>query len=963
MILVLCAANAGAQTRQIERYTYDEAGNIIGIEVATVDGPPQISAIEPDRVFAGDERRFTITGANLSGVSVSLDRAELTVSGVETEDATVELTLAASADIESGLATITLSSSAGSAAVDIEVRPALPRLLVDPLPPVLSPGGELQLDLALAEPAAAAWLLEIGTDDPAIASAGTDTIQLVEGQVSIPEGLVLTGGSTGSTRLRISTEGAVLLDTGVIVAEAAELEPGDWEFFARPLGLRKLRPVALTEFGPIAGLLKVRREFEPVIAELPADVAAAPLRIVRGAALTGLNPEVLDRNAGSATLTLIGTGLVDVNEVSITPPDGIEVLDLAAAADGESVAVELQIDPDAEVGLRRVEATAAGVRVHPVVPKADRFYLGGDLPRIDSIDPVVANPDSTVELTVRGTNFSSTSTLAIDPPDGIVIDEPVYIAGTQERIVADVHIAAGAAIGSRRVQVTSAAGSSAQEMTPANTLELRGEALETFPLFGTRHLRIFRGSAEIPESAHLASAPLRIGKGALVTEVEPRVLETGRMKRLVIGGQGLDRVTGIAIEPGDGLLAGVPSGDDTVLEIEIEVDADAPRILHRLEVLTADGALPIQTPELAVLQVVSPLPVVEGVSPVAILPGAPAETVTISGRNFENTQAVRIIPQTDLQLGPISVSADGRQIMLDVAAAAGAETGPRVVQVETPAGESSTDASPGHQLYVGDPEERLITPLVSPLVGLERETEPVLVPRHAYAPLLGIEREFVPPVVEIEHLVAGSRTRVARGPVLFGIEPAIVPRGFDGELVIPGAELGLDVEVTIENGDGIAITGAASVEVNAQDQPFIRLPIAVDEQAPDILHRLVVTRPTADGSAPVPFGDPQAARLQVAGAAPVIESIEPIVTLPDRRFPLLIRGLNFQQASAVRVVPDQGIAVGTDLTINEAGTELTVNLDVGENAEPGPRLIQLVSPAGESSDTATAANTLTVVEP
>ncbi|MCA1778619.1 MAG: hypothetical protein LC637_04335, partial [Xanthomonadaceae bacterium] len=301
-------------------------------------------------------------------------------------------------------------------------------------------------------------------------------------------------------------------------------------------------------------------------------------------------------------------------------------------------------------------------------------------------------------------------------------------------------------------------------------------------------------------------------------------------------------------------------------------------------------------------------------------------------------------------------------ITLSIAAASNAGTGPRTVQVVTPAGASSTEPTAANRLYIGNPEQRLVTPLTAPVLGIARDAAPEPAIGLAYGPVVGLQKDVVENV-EITQMAFSDRAGVARGAVLLGIEPSIIPRGFQGELILSGVELGLSATVVIESGEGIEITGPVVVEADADDNRFVRVPVAVDEQAAALPHRLVVVEPGADGNAPISFVTARAGQLQVAGDAPVIASISPIVTLPDEVFSLLIRGLNFEQATAVRVTPDQGVSVGSQLSINADGTELSVSLDVSQAAEPGPRLIQVIAPSGETDGTATAANTLTIVEP
>jgi len=969
---LVLVANAWSQTRLIERYTYDTAGNVIGIDVQTVDGPPQVEAISPDRIFAGTQREFVITGLNLAGASVATDWPGLSVTAAQAGDERIDVTLVAASGAQAGVASLRVSTTAGSDTVEVRVRPPPPRLIANPLPLVVAAGGgQARLDLSLAEPASADWVFDVAIGDTAIATLARQQLQVAQGEVSIPDGVGVTGGNQGATRLLIRSEGQVLLDTSVIATPGIGLSSGQWQFFSMPLGVRKQRPIALLERGPVVGLLGVTRETVAAPIAISALAASPMLGVVRSAALTGVSPASVSRELGQAELTLLGVGLAGVDTVEIISDTGLLVSSPRPALDGRSVAVTLGIDAAASTGMRRVVARSGGQIIRSASVSADQFYLAGDLPRIDSIDPIVLNPGQTATLTVRGGHFSDTAQLQIQMPDGapgqVAIDQPLTIG--QDRIQAQIHVAADASPGSRRIRVVTAAGASSAELTPVNTLDIRLDNLVTYPLFDTRHLMVFKGEPPASEgpSVALTSGLLGITKGPLATDIQPRLLETGRATRVTISGQGLSAVSALVITPADGLTIGPVSGTDDLLEVAVEVAPDAARGLRRLQLATLGGRMPLAQPQLGVVQVVSPLPVVEGVNPVYIQPGAPARQITISGRNFQQALAVRVLPQTDLQFGALSVAADGSQIVLSISAAAAAATGPRVIQVETPAGATPTEPGVGNLLYVGDPMQRLATVLTTPLVGVRRQL-PVgggtVESRSVYGAVLGVNRSFVR-VTTTDRPVWSDRLGVARGPILFGIEPAIVPRGFAGDLILAGAELNPQIGVAFESADGIAITSPAVVATDAEGRPFVRIGIAVDAQAPAVAHRIRVADLSAGpGSAvAVPFVAPRASQLQVAGEAPLIQSISPILALPKQVLSLRIRGLNFAQATAVRVTPNQAIAVGSGLGINADGTELTVNLDIGEFAQPGPRLIQVLGPAGASSDVADASNTLTLIEP
>ena len=72
-----------------------------------------------------------------------------------------------------------------------------------------------------------------------------------------------------------------------------------------------------------------------------------------------------------------------------------------------------------------------------------------------------------------------------------------------------------------------------------------------------------------------------------------------------------------------------------------------------------------------------------------------------------------------------------------------------------------------------------------------------------------------------------------------------------------------------------------------------------------------------------------------------------------------LNGVNFQNASEIRVSPATGVAIGT-ISVSADSTSISVPFVIAANAPTGPRTIVVVTPAGETSAIAGLNNTLTI---
>jgi len=109
-----------------------------------------------------------------------------------------------------------------------------------------------------------------------------------------------------------------------------------------------------------------------------------------------------------------------------------------------------------------------------------------------------------------------------------------------------------------------------------------------------------------------------------------------------------------------------------------------------------------------------------------------------------------------------------------------------------------------------------------------------------------------------------------------------------------------------------------------------------------------------------------------AANAPVIQALSAASAKAGSTFTLTITGTNLTGATGVEFVQITGQGSGngmkgandftvSGIQVNTAGTQLTATVTISASASPGPRLVEVTSPNGESSTTLAAANTFTVM--
>jgi hypothetical protein len=372
------------------------------------------------------------------------------------------------------------------------------------------------------------------------------------------------------------------------------------------------------------------------------------------------------------------------------------------------------------------------------------------------------------------------------------------------------------------------------------------------------------------------------------------------------------------------------------------------------------GATPIPAAALSATQflVTAPQPQIDSVSPLFLQVGQPLAPLTIGGRNFQNTQAVRVLPPDGVTVGTPSVDGTATTIVVNISATASAALGPRVVVVDTAAGSTSAVATVNNTITLTNTAGTIFTPIMAPELGvvLEAPAAPVTtLIEPIFSGGVGVLLQEAPAPPATQSLaVTGIQLGVALGPVATGVQPAGVLAGTSGTLVVDGRSLGGVIAVALVPADGITF-GAPVVDGTGTQ---LSVPITVAAGAVEGWRAVVLS--TATGS--VPFADPARTQFYIGTATPALSSISPIVAAQGTGITLTVRGQGFRTATEVTASPSDGITIGAP-SVNALGTELTVPVSIAPNASLGAHVIRVSTPVGTSSAEAAPANTLTVIAP
>ncbi|HET7159829.1 MAG TPA: RHS repeat domain-containing protein, partial [Burkholderiales bacterium] len=517
------------------------------------------------------------------------------------------------------------------------------------------------------------------------------------------------------------------------------------------------------------------------------DAAGNILQVIAGAAaqapvISAILPNTLRRGETRA-FQITGTGLTGAHLSAADP--GLDITSLRVSA--RQILFNLTATMSAAIGSQLLTlsnaagSTTVAITVNPVQP------VLGMTPLPIAVPPTGAARSFFVSLSTPDNIAHVINIASANPAIATVSPASVtFIAGQTEAVVS----IAGVSAGTTAINLTSAT-------LPSTSV----------PVFVTSEFTGITTSFAQPLGVTLESAPggtstlvgpivspnVGVALGPYIAAVTPGVLVIGTGPTpVVISGAGLQGVTGVSIQPADGLSLGAISiaPDGLSVTVPVSVAADAPRTVRKVILTGAQQPYLPSRPDANQLLIAVPAPELSSIDPLVIAAGTTSATFTVRGRNLQNAQRVNISPPDHISLAaPPVVNADGTLLTTGISIALVATTGDRIVSVTTPSGTSSGVASPANTLRVVSEIQSIVTPVIAPLVGV----------------VLG---EPAPPTTSLS--TYSSHVGVTFGPTISARTPGAAIIGETVQLTLNGSELQAVSAVELIPSTGVTV-GAPSV--------------------------------------------------------------------------------------------------------------------------------------------------------
>jgi len=966
-LLVVSTANA-VTSRNYTGFQYDEAGNLISIESEVSNQPPQITSITPTTIRIGPAVAVSVIGTDLRSATIVPDSSNILIQNVTSTSTTVDFNLVATNATTLGTHQLTFSTPLGEVTASITIEPRLPVLFVSPSPLAASVNsGSNVLDIRLSSADIVEHVINFSIPNTSVATVSPASITIPVGSTTASVAVEVQPLSIGNTGVLISS--STLQDTSipVFITEPFVAPVGDNAFFSSILGVVLTPPPAPPELLPRGPFISELEVINPVEEEADTNdvgpVVSGVLGINVGNGLLSIEPNTVGMGGGTQTLTLTGVGLDAVSAVEILPNEGISIGAYVPEVDGTRATLDISVADGSVIGLRQLNLLIAGDVIPAVLPNSDRFRVTDAVPEIVSIDPIVIVRGTTSALlTVRGRQLHDVNALNITPASGMISATPQSNEdGTV--VTARITIPEDVTLGPRLISVSAAGGNSSQVLSPANTLTIVNAPGQNITPLSSLALGVVNGAEEEPVTTTLGpvvSNILGVTFGATVTDLSPRSQVIGTDFTLTISGEGFEADDTVSFQPADGISlgAGIVAADGRTITVPVSIASVAPQTVRNVQVLRAGLPLLASSASASQFLVTGLIPVLDSVTPTQIVIGATLSPVTLRGRFFDDVQQVRVLPADGISIGSPTVSADGNSLVVNISAAAGSAAGTRMVVVDTPAGSSSTVSTAANSLTLVNQVISVVTPLIANNLGIvleEQDVAPPVINRDTVSNLLGIivEQAIEPEVTPLD--TRSALLGVARGAFARQVQPSAAVAGNSIVLSVVGQALDLVTGVSFVPADGVTQTAAFTV---SPDGTSLTVPISIDVGA--VISPRAVVLTTANGD--LAFSDPSANQLSITDGAPEIISISPIQEQQGQTFNLLVRGVSLNDAITVTATPSTGIIFATNPVSNAAGTEVTIQMSLANDAPLGPRLITVVTPAGNTSVNLSPANTFTVLE-
>ena len=196
---------------------------------------------------------------------------------------------------------------------------------------------------------------------------------------------------------------------------------------------------------------------------------ATRVSVLQGAGVISSNPQ-LGAIGSSLLLTIAGVGLDQVTEFSLNPADDLLLpTGFNVNAEGTQLTAAIDVGIDAELTQREIVLTTTTGKLPFVNSDDSRLQITGLLPIIESIAPIQEFPGTNPTLVVRGFNLNNAVSIAVTPNNGDISFDTFSVNANGTEILVPMVISPSAVPGPRVITVTTLAGVTEDQATPANT--------------------------------------------------------------------------------------------------------------------------------------------------------------------------------------------------------------------------------------------------------------------------------------------------------------------------------------------------------------------------------------------------------------------------------------------------------------------------------------------------------------
>ena len=963
--------SAHAQERVFSEYQYDEVGNTTSITQDQSGAAPSIDSFTPAVVRQNQVVDVTVNGDGLRGATIeSID--SFSFSNIQSTNEQLNFTLTVSENALEGASEVLLSTGLGTTSFSLNVLTELPDLRVSPTPVVLTLGSSSNLLVSLSQTDVLNHDVTISIADTSVATLDISSINIQAGQIKPDQIINLLPVSEGATRILFESESLGSFSYTLRVNSADETFEqnavnGDvGRFVSQNVGVNKLfiaPPPEIVPVGPFVDQLSVVRQSSPIA---PTDQDAFSFSnsvgVLKGSFISAITPNALPQGSNN-TITISGVGLLGVESAQIIPDDNVIAGDLSIASDGQSLSLSVGVAEGTEFSQRQIILQTAENTITPITPAADRFWVGGSTPVVDSISPIFLNRNDVATITVRGSNLQAVTAVSFENSEGLIFSEPT-IANDGLSLTFELQVLQFALIGPRQLVLETSLGDSQALNVDAATLFVQDQpplviSPVTAPLVGINRLSNQGGA--IDNDLTSFALPVGITRGATLTRLQPQSSAQGSTVTLNLDGVNLSSVTSAEFEPATGITVGElnASSDGLSATLEIEIATDAETTTRQLRLSNGVSFIGAVTSQDR-FTVVTTRPEINSVSPLQIAQGDISVPLVIRGQLFNDASSVSFTPADGITVAPLNVSLDGTVIETQLIISEGATLGPRIVQVTTPGGTTEALLSVNNTVQIVETISAVVTPVISSFVGVIKQEAnesptPISLDRQRFSNTVGIIKEALPE--QLERLGQGfaQAIGVAKGPVAQSVTPNRLTIGSTNQTIqVTGAALDNVVTVRTVPAQGVTLNGPAIISADGNTITFTA---DVDQDAELTSRRLEMV--TSDDVI-IPFALPQNSVLQVTGLTPQIDSIEPIQEARGSSFLMTIRGINFVDVQSIQATPASGIQFSTP-TVAADGRSLTVQVVIDNDAVTEDKVIQVITTAGSTISISMPENTFTVI--